>query len=568
MHLRRLPPLLACASILALGVSAAVAPPAQASTSPEVSVIVRAAPGHVEAAVEDVRRAGGRIGRRIGVINGFTARIPTGAADAIAHTKDVASLTTDAGVKLLGSSYDAHHDGASLFNLEDIIGARGMWNKYTGAGIDVALLDSGVAPVTGLDSPGQVLHGPDLTQESQNEATQYTDTFGHGTAMASIIAGHDPGVAPAQNQGNAVAFMGVAPDARIVSVKVADSHGETDVSQVLAGIDWVVQHAHDPGMNIRVLNLSFGSQSSQGYGTDPLAYAAEQAWKHGIVVVVSAGNTGSSDGHLTDPAIDPYVIAVGADNVNGSPSTDDDTVASFSARGDGIRNPDILAPGLHVQSLRAPGSYIDQTYASTGAINDRYFRGSGTSQAAAVISGAASLLVQEHPSFTPDQIKALLTTTASPLKNVPTSAQGAGLLNLRNAMGPVHSTLPAQSFPASTGLGTLDASRGAEHLTSDGVVLGGEEDIFGQSVNTASLAAAEAGGTAWTGGSWNGSSWSGSSWSGSSWSGSSWSGSSWSGSSWSGSSWSGSSWSGSSWSGRAWSAGSWADSQWATGFWS
>ena len=127
--------------------------------------------------------------------------------------------------------------------------------------------------------------------------------FGHGTFMASIIAGHEPGVNP--TAGDSKSYMGVAPDARLVSVKVADARGATDVSQVIAGIDWVVQHAHDPGLNIRVLNLSFGTDSAQSYRVDPLAYAAEVAWNAGIVVVVSAGNGGPTDTGLTMPAADP-----------------------------------------------------------------------------------------------------------------------------------------------------------------------------------------------------------------------------------------------------------------------
>src|SRR5207247_1109334 len=103
-------------------------------------------------------------------------------------------------------------------------------------------------------------------------------------------------------------FLGVAPDARIVSVKVADSHGNTDVSQVIAAIDWVVQHAHDPGLNIRVLNLSFGTDSTQSYVLDPLAFAAEVAWNRGIAVVAAVGNAGISASGLADPAYDPYLI--------------------------------------------------------------------------------------------------------------------------------------------------------------------------------------------------------------------------------------------------------------------
>ena len=156
---------------------------------------------------------------------------------------------------------------------------------------------------------------------------------------------------------------------------------------MIAAIDWVVQHAHDPGMNIRVLNLSFGTTSTQSYMLDPLAFATEVAWRQGIAVVAAVGNAGTSATGLADPAYDPYVIAAGAADHHGSMQYSQWTVATFSQMGDGTRNPNILAPGAHIQSLRDPGSYIDQTYPG-GVISDRFFRGSGSSQATALVSGS------------------------------------------------------------------------------------------------------------------------------------------------------------------------------------
>ena len=264
----------------------------------------------------------------------------------------------------------------------------------TGSGVDVALIDSGVTPVAGLDDAGKVVNGPDLSFESQNSGTRYLDTFGHGTFMAGIIAGYDGTLS---NGSLSDTYNGVAPNARVISLKVADAHGNTDVSQVIAAIDWVVQHRKDPGMNIRVLNLSFGTPSMQSYLLDPLAYAAEVAWRKGIVVVVSAGNDGTGTGKLLNPAQDPYVLAVGAEDSGGTPSIGDDTIPSFSTRGDGVRNPDVVAPGKSLQGLRVPGSYIDTQYGGTAAFEGRYFRGSGTSQAAAVVSGAAAAAAPAAP---------------------------------------------------------------------------------------------------------------------------------------------------------------------------
>src|SRR6476661_3230883 len=459
------------------------------------------------------------------------------------------------------SGYDSASDPYSMQNITAADGAQAWWKSgYTGQGVDVALIDTGVSPVAGLNAPGKVINGPDLSLESQNPNLKNLDTNGHGTFMAGLIAGND---------GQAGGYRGVAPDARIVSLKVGVADGGVDVSHVIAAIDWVVQHRHDNGMNIRVINLSYGTNSAQAYGIDPLAYAVEQAWKAGIVGVAAAGNSGYQIGAsaqgLADPGYDPQILAVGAADTMGTAPPWDDQVGSYSASSascsNSCRAPDLIAPGTHMQSLRVPGSYIDQNNPA-GALSDRYFRGSGTSEATAFVSGAAADLLQRYPQLTPDQAKAMLTSSCDKLASWKQS--GCGELNMSRLLNAsVPSVFGSQQYNApSTGTGSLEASRGSDHISLNGVVLQGDQDIFGEPFNSAAMAALEAAGHSWSGGNWNGSSWSGSSWSGSSWSGSSWSGSSWSGSSWSGSSWSGSSWSGSSWSGSSWSGSSWSGSSW------
>ncbi len=352
-----------------------------------------------------------------------------------------------------------------------------------------------------------------------------------------------------------------------MNVKVGSANGAVDVSQVLAAIDWVVQHRTDNGMNIKVLNLSFGTDSNQSYLKDPLDYAAEVAWRKGIVVVAAAGNNGFNNGRLEDPANDPYVIAVGANDTKGTWSTNDDTTPTWTARGDGVRNPDLVAPGTHIVSLRVPGSNIDVNHPE-GFVSDRYFRGSGTSQAAAVVSGAVALIEQARPGITPDQVKALLTTTASKLPLGDAVSQGAGELNMNQALS---APVPAatQVWPTSDGTGSLESSRGTMHVQdANSNVLTGEIDIFGNSWSGVSWSGNSWSGVSWSGGLWNGVSWSGNSWSGNSWSGVSWSGVSWSGNSWSGVSWSSNSWSGNSWSGNSWSGNSWSGNSWSGVSWS
>ncbi len=566
--------LVAIAAILSTTSFALASPPRT------VSVVVRQAPGSGRAPEQAVKRLGGTVVARVNLIDAFTATMPKSAVGRLRRTAGVASVTRDRSLTLASmDGVDQSLDSGSPQSVRSIIGAATYWDAgLTGAGVDVALIDSGVAPVDGLSLAGKVVNGPDLSFESQDPALRHLDTFGHGTHMAGIIAGEDDATGTVTST-DTDHFMGVAPGARIVSVKVADAFGSTDLMQVLVAIDWVVKHRHDNGLNIRVLNLSFGTDSTQSYTVDPLAYAVEAAWKKGIFVVVSAGNEGYGTTSMNSPAYDPLVMAVGADDSNGTVSRTDDVVASFSSRGDATRHPDILAPGRSIISLRDPGSYIDTVYpAARVGDTARFFRGSGTSQAAAVVSGAAALVIQQHPKITPDQLKALLTSTAFHLADADVLGQGSGLLDLSAAFTAPIPAHAKQKDTKAKGTGSIEAARGSLHLWNHGVELTGEKDIFGLSVNTAKWAAREALGTAWVDGDWMGRAWTGHGWSTSSssvlswtgrrWTSASWSGRSWTSGAWAGRSWTRSSgWTGGSWTGRSWTSDTWSGDTWSSSGW-
>ncbi len=526
-------------------------PRASASSAALVSVIVREAPGSTLDPDTITAAAGGRVTSRLDIINGFSARIPASAVPRFATAPGILSVSPDSRGHLLGT-YDPTADTGSLTTAEQRIGASASWSAgYTGKGVDIALIDSGVVPVDGLTTPGKIINGPDLSLESPASNLRYLDTFGHGTHMAGIIAGRDDAAA-APYAGDTTNFLGIAPDARIVSLKVADALGNTSVSQILGAIDWVVHHRTDHGMNIRVLNLSYGTDATQAYGVDPLAFATEAAWRAGIVVVAAAGNRGDGTA-LNDPAYDPTILAVGAAT---SPATADqplagDSVASFSnALSTATRNVDLVAPGSHLQSLRDPGSFIDQTYGATGLISSRFFRGSGTSQATAVASGAAALLIQQHPDITPDQVKALLEASATPI-NGAAYAQGSGEINLAAAL--------AHDVPAGSQSNTASSGSDRDGAQSEA----GSRTSFDSS---------------WLSGRWRGRSWAGTAWQVSgdwpqSWSGddrsdddranSRWSSHSWSAAGWISASWSSASWSSASWSGSGYRSASWSGETWS-----
>jgi len=474
----------------------------------------------------------------------------------------------------LANDYDPATDPNSMASTAAYTGATSWWNAgYTGAGIDIAVIDTGVSPVPGLDTPGKVIYGPDLSLESQAPNLRNLDTNGHGTFMAGLMAGKDSTLTTPYANAPASAYRGIAPDARIVSIKVGVADGGVDVSQVIAAINWVIQHRNDNGLNIRIINLSYGTNSTQAATVDPLAYAAEQAWKKGIVVVAAAGNFGfqnqnTSEPALANPAFDRYLLAIGSSDSNGTATQADDAIPAFSPwpKKGSNRSVDMVAPGSHIQGLRVPNSYLAVNHPE-GLLGDRYFRGSGTSQSAALISGAAALILQKHAAATPDQVKALLTNSAYEFRVRSWQSLGAGELQLAGAST---SSLPVsvQIWTSSTGTGSLELARGSDHLTDDGVLLSGEQDIFGAAYNAAAMAVATAAENSWSGGTWNGNTWSGNTWSGNSWSGNTWSGNSWSGNSWSGNTWSGNTWSGNSWSGNTWSGNSWSGNTWSGNTWS
>ncbi len=439
----------------------------------------------------------------------------------------------------------------------------------TGAGIDIAVIDTGISAVPSLDGPGQVIDGPDLSFDGENANLAHEDLYGHGTNMASIIAGR-----------NSPFGSGVAPGARLVDVKVGAGDGSVDVSQVIAALDWIVDNRTANGMNIRVVNLSYSTDGSQSYLTDPLTYAVERAWKAGIVVVAAGGNDGRGMHRLDNPATSPYVIAVGAAEKNASGWG----VPNWSSTGDGVRTPDLVAPGAAILAAAVPGSYLTETYPAATCVHpdsgQLFLRGNGTSQAAAVTSGAVALLLQQRPELTPDQVKAILTSSAAGLDvNSQNMTQGgSGILladtgKKRNPGGFASAPTPdsllvTQTHPPATGTGTLDGARGSAVVGDEGDQLTGQTTAFGTSFDSAAHATLGATGSTWSNQSWDGSTWSGGTWSGSTWSGSTWSGSTWSGSTWSGSTWSGSTWSGSTWSGSTWSGSTWSGSTWSGSTWS
>ena len=252
-------------------------------------------------------------------------------------------------------------------------------------------------------------------------------------------------------------------------------------------------------------------------------------------------------------------IAVGAQDARGTVDPSDDRAADFSSNGTDdwaltSRSPDFTAPGVSLPSLRVPGSYLDRNYGGVAVLGTRFFKGSGSSQAAAVVAGAAALIISQRPYATPDQVKALLRNGGIFVVPETRGAQGTGRMNLWSVLNRTVSETPDPAAPPSLGNGSVDVSRGSKHVSLNGTAITGNVDIFGHPFDSAALSGLAANTAAWSGGTWNGSTWTGSTWTGSTWTGSTWTGSTWTGSTWTGSTWTGSTWTGSTWTGDSWAS--------------
>jgi serine protease AprX len=296
------------------------------------------------------------------------------------------------------------------------IRADAAWTRATGRGVGVAVIDTGIAgdlPDFQTPRSGSRVIASAVTNPCARDAN---DHYGHGTHVAGLIAGNSL----IYNNWAHGKYMGVAPHANLISVKVSDDDGNTTVLDAIYGIQFAVDHKAAYG--IRVVNLSLSSSVAESYRTDPLDAAAESAWFSGLVVVTAAGNEGATgDGVTFAPANDPWVITTGALDDKGTFTRLDDVLASWSSRGvtqDGIHKPEVLAPGARLVSTLAPNSDFAHLCPEC-VVDSRYFRAGGTSMSAAVVSGAAALLVEAHPDWTPAQVKGAL---ASKLVDVP----GAG----------------------------------------------------------------------------------------------------------------------------------------------
>ncbi|GAB3409545.1 S8 family peptidase [Flindersiella endophytica] len=297
---------------------------------------------------------------------------------------------------------------ASLDQSVPQVGAPAAWEKgFTGKGIRVAVLD------TGIDTDHPDLTGSKVVAEHDfTDSGTPDDRFGHGTHVASTIAGTG-----AASGGR---FKGVAPGAQLINGKVLDDSGFGSTSDIIAGMEWAV------GQGADVVNLSLGG-NGDGYGTDPMSQAVNRLTEStGTLFVVAAGNSGDGERTIGAPGDADRALTVAAANR-------DRTTADFSSRGpryyDRAMKPDLAAPGVDIAAARAAGAVVGDP------VDEHYSRLSGTSMATPHVAGAAAILAQRYPKAGADRLKALLMGSATaPLGASSVFEQGAGFLDVAKAI--------------------------------------------------------------------------------------------------------------------------------------
>jgi serine protease AprX len=394
-------------------------------------VILRAVDGTSPSSlVSTVVGAGGTVRTTLSIVNALAVDLPNSSLLSVAANPLVARLSLDR--PIAGSS---ERTGAT-------VGATAVRQAggYDGAGVGVAIVDSGITSwhddLAGPGAPQRVHRFVDFVN---GRATPYDD-YGHGTHVAGIVAGNgfDSGGAR----------TGIAPGAHLIVLKVLDASGRGHISNVIAALDDVVANKHT--FNIRVVNLSIATGVYESYDTDPLTLAARRVVEAGIVIVAAAGNHGRQQngdpvyGGVTAPGNAPWVITVGASSHGGTTDRSDDSMAAFSSRGptavDTLAKPDIVAPGVGIESLSDPESAFYTTksaYLLSGTTQTAYLPYlslSGTSMAAPVVTGTVALMLQANPTLTPNQAKAILQYTAQPYPGYSALTEGTGFLNAYGAV--------------------------------------------------------------------------------------------------------------------------------------
>ena len=471
------------------GITAAYVDPALTGQTGELSVVVTAKDSTVAAAAIDA--VGGAVTSDLWLINAVGATISAEALGQLAAMPAIHSIVENKQVTT-SSTFHKQQGAADLkkkgpetdlaWPVAKDVGADELHNLgLTGRGIGVAVIDSGVTFYKKLvkqtdgevvfDYEGQFDFGEDESCSRRidgycfQKSKDARDPFGHGSHVAGIIGN-------GYRDSASGAYLGIAPDARIISFRALTEQGVGSYEQIIESLQAV--SALRQKYNIRIVNLSLSATATVPYFVDPLNRAVEALWAQGIVVVAAAGNEGSNAETITTPGNDPYIITVGGLNTRTTAGDfSDDVLPNWSATGptaDGFIKPDVLAPGSSIVSFMynaeddvEASAYLARNHPDY-ALSEDLFRMSGTSMATAVTSGVVALMLQANPDLTPDEVKFRLMTSARPAIAAEELAynllqQGAGRIWAPDA---VLGDFPA-GVAANTGMDILqDLAHGAD----------------------------------------------------------------------------------------------------------
>lgn len=353
---------------------------------------------------------GVKIKYELPLINAYAVEIDSGKLEDTARSDMVEYISDDVKMTSL-LNVAAQGVGATIAND----------TGYTGRGIGIAILDTGIYPHQDFTRPrNRIIAFRDFVNNRQNP---YDDN-GHGTFVAGVAAGNGT-----SSNGK---YKGIAPEASLIGVKVMDEDGSGNSSDIIAGMQWVADHHRE--YHIRIMSLSLGAKPSDSR-FDPLAAAVEAVWKKGIVVIAAAGNSGPKQSTIATPGISPMILTVGAVDDKRTPDYKDDAIANFSSRGPANGRqikPDLVAPGVNITAAKTDPEYHGGLRG--GTMKEPYTQMSGTSVATPVVSGAAALLLSKNPNMTPTEIKQSMMQNAFNMGNVNKYAQGSGILDIRKCM--------------------------------------------------------------------------------------------------------------------------------------
>ena len=473
---------------------------AEASPNKTFDVIVQGGNGRsADDVAGDVSSENGSTKRKLGSIDGVSALLSGAELVKLARHPHVDAITPNQ--KLALTSYESAEMWRSTVGVNKLYGG-----PQTPA---IAIFDSGVDPTKLADFGSRIVASVNFSSLAPGVPG---DQLGHGTMVAGLAAG---------SGGLFAKYRGAAPVSPIVDLKVTDAQGQALTADVIAAIDWLL--ANKGKYNIRVANFSLVGNTEASFLSDPLNKAVERLWLSGVVVVAAVGNNGfeSAPSKIGAPANDPFIITVGATDIESSGNLADDVRATWSAYGytaDGFAKPDLSAPGRYLVAP-VPAASVFAATKPERIVEPGYMWMSGTSFASPIVAGAAAQLLARNSGWSPDQVKGalMLTTTYNASFGL---QMGVGELNAAAAVMITNPPNPNENLYKFVSSNQFDSSAWAAYVSAN---------------------------ANWTAANWTSANWTAANWTSANWTAANWTAANWTSANWTSSNWTAANWTVSIW---------------------